>query len=188
MHATESNMGREFRSDEASHFMLSHTDEVPRSSRLGQRTPGDQDHMAWGALSTRPAAAPREAARDEHRVDGLDEAVRALDVRRPVRRLRRALRLEADDRVIEPRLARRAAVEELAAEHFWLPEIEPCVTLPSMTWYLRMSAVSGVPSFCSCFSNAESDGARACTRRPRACPSGPSSRSPRRACRSCRSP
>merc|ERR1719311_457303 len=57
-----------------------------------------------------------EAARDEHGVDGLDEAVRALDVRRPVRRLRRALRLEADDRVVEPRLAREAAVEELAAE------------------------------------------------------------------------
>merc|ERR1711904_553572 len=57
-----------------------------------------------------------EAARDEHGVDGLDEAVRALDVRRPVRRLRRALRLESDDRVVEPRLAREAAVEELAAE------------------------------------------------------------------------
>ena len=57
-----------------------------------------------------------EGARDEDGVDGVDHAVRALDVSRPVRRLRRALRLEADDRVIEPRLAREAAVEELAAE------------------------------------------------------------------------
>ena len=80
------------------------------SARLGTET-------TWrGARLVRVRRRRLEAARDEHRVDGLDEAVRALDVRRPVRRLRRALRLEADDRVVEPRLAREAAVEELAAE------------------------------------------------------------------------
>ncbi|CAH0368550.1 unnamed protein product [Pelagomonas calceolata] len=60
----------------------------------------------------------------EHRVDGVDDAVVALDVRRPVGRLGRALRLEADDGVVEPVLAELAVVGQRAAVERLLVRVE----------------------------------------------------------------
>ncbi|CAH0376624.1 unnamed protein product, partial [Pelagomonas calceolata] len=63
-------------------------------------------------------------ARHEDRVDGLDDAVVALDVRRPVGGLGRALGLEADDGAVEPVLAELAVRREGAAVERLLVRVE----------------------------------------------------------------
>ena len=63
-------------------------------------------------------------ARHEDRVDGVDDAVVALDVRRPVGGLGRALGLEADDGAVEPVLAELAVRREGAAVERLLVRVE----------------------------------------------------------------
>merc|ERR1719199_1226576 len=75
-----------------------------------------------GGAARLPRALVR--ARDEHRVDGVDDAVVARDVGGPVRGLGGALGLEADDRVVEPVLAELAVRGEGAAVERLLVRVE----------------------------------------------------------------
>merc|ERR1719428_2385479 len=71
-------------------------------------------HLSWALVGTG----------HEDRVDRLDDAIVALDVRRPVGRLGRTLGLEADDRAVEPVLAELAVCRERASVERLLVRVE----------------------------------------------------------------
>ena len=100
-------------------------------------------------------------ARHEDRVDRLDDAVVALDVRRPVGGLGRALGLEADDGAVEPVLAELAVRREGAAVERLLVRVEGVHRLLALD-HVVLEHVSriGVPTSLLCLSKAELAGAR----------------------------